>query len=241
MTLNTSRRHVIATSGPDRYLVSLSVTTSVDQAVAAADATDADRQGLQGQHAGPACPQRRARRRPPASPLASPWPAGLPGGPPGTTGISVVPRAKPGARGTPQSRDACGPRIVWRMLIAAVLCLCAAVATAAVGLWLLTRPHSGDLRPAGAAGRRTDPAGRRRDAGRRRCGGAVHPPRNGPAGGDRVRRRRGEHRRGRLLAERQGGRARPSGAAASVGPACEGTAAARARPARCPATEFSCG
>ena len=30
------------------------------------------------------------------------------------------------------------------MLIAAVLCLCAAVATAAVGLWLLTRPHSGD-------------------------------------------------------------------------------------------------
>jgi hypothetical protein len=30
------------------------------------------------------------------------------------------------------------------MLIAAVLCLCAAFATAAVGLWLLTRPHSGD-------------------------------------------------------------------------------------------------
>ena len=30
------------------------------------------------------------------------------------------------------------------MLIAAVLCLCAAVATAAVGLWLLTRPRSGD-------------------------------------------------------------------------------------------------
>jgi Probable lipoprotein LpqN len=41
MTLNTSRRHVIATSGPDKYLVSLSVTTSVDQTVAAADATDA--------------------------------------------------------------------------------------------------------------------------------------------------------------------------------------------------------
>jgi hypothetical protein len=30
------------------------------------------------------------------------------------------------------------------MLIAAVLCLCAAVATAAVGLWLLSRPRSGD-------------------------------------------------------------------------------------------------
>ena len=30
------------------------------------------------------------------------------------------------------------------MLIAAVLCLCAAAATAAVGGWLLTRPHAGD-------------------------------------------------------------------------------------------------
>ena len=30
------------------------------------------------------------------------------------------------------------------MLIAAVLCLCAAVAVAAVGGWLLTRPHAGD-------------------------------------------------------------------------------------------------
>jgi Probable lipoprotein LpqN len=41
MTLNTSRRHVIATAGPDKYLVTLSVITSVDQVVAAADATDA--------------------------------------------------------------------------------------------------------------------------------------------------------------------------------------------------------
>ncbi|OBF38118.1 hypothetical protein A5724_10300 [Mycobacterium sp. ACS1612] len=30
------------------------------------------------------------------------------------------------------------------MLIAAVLCLCAAVATAGLGVWLLTRPRSGD-------------------------------------------------------------------------------------------------
>jgi hypothetical protein len=30
------------------------------------------------------------------------------------------------------------------MLIAAVLCLCAAVATAGLGVWLLTRPKSGD-------------------------------------------------------------------------------------------------
>jgi len=41
VTLNTSRRHVIAAAGPDKYLVSLSVTTSVDQVVAAAPATDA--------------------------------------------------------------------------------------------------------------------------------------------------------------------------------------------------------
>jgi Probable lipoprotein LpqN len=41
MTLNTSRRHIIATAGADRYLVSLAVTTTVQQAVAAAPATDA--------------------------------------------------------------------------------------------------------------------------------------------------------------------------------------------------------
>lgn len=41
MTLNTSRRHVIATSGADRYLVSLAVTTDAAQAVAEAPATDA--------------------------------------------------------------------------------------------------------------------------------------------------------------------------------------------------------
>lgn len=41
MTLNTSRRHVIATSGHDNYLVSLSVTTDRAVAVADAPATDA--------------------------------------------------------------------------------------------------------------------------------------------------------------------------------------------------------
>jgi hypothetical protein len=41
LTLNTSRRHVIAQSGADRYLVSLSVTTAANQVVAAAEATDA--------------------------------------------------------------------------------------------------------------------------------------------------------------------------------------------------------
>ena len=33
---------------------------------------------------------------------------------------------------------------MWRMLIAAVLCLCAAVAIGALGIWLLSRPQPGD-------------------------------------------------------------------------------------------------
>jgi hypothetical protein len=41
VTLNTSRRHLIAQSGADRYLVSLFVTTSANQVVATAAATDA--------------------------------------------------------------------------------------------------------------------------------------------------------------------------------------------------------
>jgi hypothetical protein len=43
MTLNTSRRHVIVTSGSDKYLVSLSVTSMASRqgAAATADATDA--------------------------------------------------------------------------------------------------------------------------------------------------------------------------------------------------------
>jgi len=46
MTLDTSRRNIIATAGPDKYLVSLAVTTSVDQVVAAASATDAINRGF---------------------------------------------------------------------------------------------------------------------------------------------------------------------------------------------------
>ena len=53
MTLNTSRRHVIAQSGPDRYLVSLTVTTAASQAVAAANATDAIVNGFRVSAAGP--------------------------------------------------------------------------------------------------------------------------------------------------------------------------------------------
>lgn len=41
MTLNSSRRHVIAQSGADRYLVTLTVTTSAQVSVASGDAIDA--------------------------------------------------------------------------------------------------------------------------------------------------------------------------------------------------------
>lgn len=56
MTLNTSRRHVIATAGPDKYLVTLSVTTSIDQVVAAAGATDAIVSGFKVSLPSPATP-----------------------------------------------------------------------------------------------------------------------------------------------------------------------------------------
>ena len=83
MTLNTSRRHVIATAGPDRYLVSLAVTTSVDQVVPAADATDAIVNGF--------------RVSVPAPPGATPPPA--PGQPaaPAAPAAPAVPAAAPSA------------------------------------------------------------------------------------------------------------------------------------------------
>jgi Probable lipoprotein LpqN len=72
MTLNTSRRHVIATAGPDKYLVTLSVNTSVDQAVAAAGATDAIVTGFKVTVPGPAS-------SPPRPLPALPQLPGLPG------------------------------------------------------------------------------------------------------------------------------------------------------------------
>jgi hypothetical protein len=56
MLLNTSRRHVIATSGHDKYLVSLSVTTDRAVAVADAPATDAIINGFRVTVPGPTAP-----------------------------------------------------------------------------------------------------------------------------------------------------------------------------------------
>jgi hypothetical protein len=74
MTLNTSRRHVIVSSGPDKYLVSLAVTTDAATAVAEAPATDAIvngfRVGPPGSNPPAALPQ--APAAPPQAPAAPP-------------------------------------------------------------------------------------------------------------------------------------------------------------------------
>jgi Probable lipoprotein LpqN len=79
MLLNTSHRHVIVTSGPDKYLVSLAVTTDAAQAVAEAPATDAIvngfRVGPPGSNPPPAAAPAAAA---PAAVPAAPSPAGVP-------------------------------------------------------------------------------------------------------------------------------------------------------------------
>ncbi len=87
MTLNTSRRHVIATSGRDKYLVSLSVTTDRLQAVADAPATDAIINGFRVTAPGAAAPA------PTQAPGTSP--VGLPGQTPGTAPVGQAPATAP--------------------------------------------------------------------------------------------------------------------------------------------------
>ncbi len=70
MTLNTSRRYVVATSGPDRYLVSLAVTTDRAVSVADAPATDAIINGFRVTAPGAATPA--AAQAPAASPVGRP-------------------------------------------------------------------------------------------------------------------------------------------------------------------------
>jgi hypothetical protein len=81
MSLNTSRRNVIATSGHDRYLVSLSVTTDRLQAVADAPATDAIINGFRVTAPG-------ASVRTP-SPAPGNAPVGVPGQTPGRAPVGL--------------------------------------------------------------------------------------------------------------------------------------------------------
>jgi len=91
MLLNTSRRHVIATSGRDKYLVSLSVTTDRSVAIADAPATDAIINGFRVTAPGTAAPAPAPGTAaapvgvPPQAPGAAP--AGLP---PQTAGAAPV-------------------------------------------------------------------------------------------------------------------------------------------------------
>jgi hypothetical protein len=85
MLLNTSRRHVIATVGPDHYLVSLAVSTSASQAVAAAPSTDAIVNGFRVTD-----PTQPAAAPAPVAP-AAPAPAGQPETPPAPGAPAAVP------------------------------------------------------------------------------------------------------------------------------------------------------
>ncbi|WP_293001461.1 LpqN/LpqT family lipoprotein [Mycobacterium sp.] len=88
MTLNTSRRHVIVTSGPDKYLVSLAVTTEAGATVGEAQATDGIVNGFRAgppgsSHAAPpapaaAAPQAAPAPQPAPAPPAIPAPAAVP-------------------------------------------------------------------------------------------------------------------------------------------------------------------
>ncbi|KAA0099748.1 hypothetical protein CIW49_09235 [Mycolicibacterium sp. P1-18] len=78
LTLNTSRRHVIATSGPDRYLVSLAVTTSAQVSVAAGSATDAIVNGYRVGSPDTPVPAPAAPVAVPAAPVAPAAPAVVP-------------------------------------------------------------------------------------------------------------------------------------------------------------------
>ncbi|BCP18258.1 hypothetical protein MINTM023_00470 [Mycobacterium intracellulare] len=98
LTLNTSRRHVIATSGPDKYLVSLAVTTDRAVSVADAPATDAIINGFRVAAPGGAAPA------PAQAPAASP--VGRPAQPP----VAPAPATAPAAPVAPPRPP---PRLRW--------------------------------------------------------------------------------------------------------------------------------
>jgi len=93
MLLNTSRRNVIATSGRDKYLVSLSVTTDRSVAVGDAPATDAIVNGFRVTVPGTTAPA--PAQGPGAAPVgiaaqaAGPVPVGLPAQTPGAAPVGL--------------------------------------------------------------------------------------------------------------------------------------------------------
>ena len=79
VTLNTSKRHIIATSGPDRYLVTLAVTTSEQVSVAAGNATDAIVNGFRVTSPDAPAPVPAPAPAAPAAPAAAAAPQAVPG------------------------------------------------------------------------------------------------------------------------------------------------------------------
>ncbi|MGV0043395.1 LpqN/LpqT family lipoprotein [Mycobacterium colombiense] len=97
LTLNTSRRHVIATSGADKYLVSLSVTTDRAVSVADAPATDAIINGFR--VSAPGAPAPAPAQAPAASPVG--LPAQAPARTPAAAPVAPAPAAAPVAPAAP--------------------------------------------------------------------------------------------------------------------------------------------
>jgi len=95
MMLNTSRRHVLATSGHDKYLVSLSVTTDRGQAVADGPATDAIINGFRVAAPGTPAPAHTPVTAPVGLPAQTPAtaPLGLPAQTPATAPLGLPGRA----------------------------------------------------------------------------------------------------------------------------------------------------
>ncbi len=95
LTLNTSHRHVLATSGPDTYLVSLAVTTGVGQAIGEGPATNAIIRGFRVSVPGsapPDVPQADPAAAPSGPVAASSLPAGAPSLP---AAVPSLPAAAP--------------------------------------------------------------------------------------------------------------------------------------------------
>ena len=99
MTLNTARRHVIATSGSDRYLVTLTVTTAANQVVATATATDGIINGFR-----VTVPSAAPAAAPAAAPVAAPAPA-----PAAAAAAAAAPVAAPAPAASPAAAPAVAP------------------------------------------------------------------------------------------------------------------------------------
>jgi hypothetical protein len=91
LTLNTSRRHLIATSGADKYLVTLSVTTSAQVSVASGGATDAIINGFR------------------VSAPGAPAPAAAPAPAPAAAAAPVQPAPAPAAPAAPHAATVAMP------------------------------------------------------------------------------------------------------------------------------------